>query len=234
MADGPKVSDPERSALVSAYHAANTQRRRDLLRVRDFRNVLYLVATLLIVPIALGFAVLGWRNPDAVPLCYFPVEKAKVVCPTDEVPVVPGDYPPSVPAEEDDAAKIDLDDPIHRAANPGDILLVEVLGLIAATIACAVALRRIRGSATPFPLAIALSLFKIPLGALTAVMGLLFMSGGFVPGLSALDSSAQILAWAAVFGYSQQLFTRFVDQRATALLDQVGGSGPAGDRPPSG
>ena len=54
---------------------------------------------------------------------------------------------------------------------------------------------------------------KIPLGALTAVLGLVLMSGGFVPGLSALDTSAQILAWALVFGFSQQLLTRLVDQR---------------------
>jgi hypothetical protein len=37
------------------------------------------------------------------------------------------------------------------------------------------------------------------------------MRGAFVPGLSALDTPAQILSWAIVFGYAQQLFTRFVD-----------------------
>ena len=47
------------------------------------------------------------------------------------------------------------------------------------------------------------------------------MSGEFVPGLSALDSPGQILAWAVLFGYAQQLFTQFVDQRAQGLLDQV-------------
>jgi hypothetical protein len=47
----------------------------------------------------------------------------------------------------------------------------------------------------PRELLVALALLKVPLGALTAVLGLLLMSGGFVPGLSALDSSAQILAW---------------------------------------
>ena len=33
------------------------------------------------------------------------------------------------------------------------------------------------------------------------------MRGEFVPGLSALDSPAQIIAWAILFGYAQQLFT---------------------------
>ena len=40
------------------------------------------------------------------------------------------------------------------------------------------------------------------------------MRGNFVPGLSALDTSAQIVAWAIVFGYAQQLFTRLVDRQA--------------------
>jgi hypothetical protein len=52
------------------------------------------------------------------------------------------------------------------------------------------------------------------------------MRGGFVPGLSALDTSAQILAWALVFGYAQQVFTRFVDRQANTVLDSPGSSEP--------
>jgi len=48
------------------------------------------------------------------------------------------------------------------------------------------------------------------------------MRGEFVPGLSALDSSAQVIASAALFGYAQQLFTRLVDERGQAVLDAVG------------
>ena len=50
------------------------------------------------------------------------------------------------------------------------------------------------------------------------------MRGQFVPGLSALDTPAQILAWALVFGYAQQLFTRMVDQQAHTVLDSVRGA----------
>jgi hypothetical protein len=49
-----------------------------------------------------------------------------------------------------------------------------------------------------------------------------------VPGLSAPDTSAQILAWALVSGYAQQLFTRLVDQQAHTVLQTVrGGVAPA-------
>ena len=73
---------------------------------------------------------------------------------------------------------------------------------------------------------------KLPTGAVTAFLGLLLMRGQFVPGLSALDTSAQILAWALVFGFSQQLFTRLVDQQAHTVLDGVRGADTRPGPPP--
>jgi hypothetical protein len=70
---------------------------------------------------------------------------------------------------------------------------------------------------------------KLPTGALTAALGLLLMRGEFVAGLTALDSPAQIIAWAIVFGSSQQLFTRLVDQRGQSVLDSAGSRGTAAD-----
>ena len=63
------------------------------------------------------------------------------------------------------------------------------------------------------------------------MLGLLLMRGDFVPGLSALDSPAQILAWAILFGYAQQLFTRFVDERAHRILNQVSEQEPPRETP---
>jgi hypothetical protein len=114
-----------------------------------------------------------------------------------------------------------------------DFWLIEVVGLVAAAVGGAVSLRTIRGTSTPYSLPVALALLKLPTGALTAILGLLLMRGEFVPGLSALDSSAQIISWAIVFGSSQQLFTRLIDQQANSVLQDVGGHGAAGDRPTS-
>ncbi len=97
------------------------------------------------------------------------------------------------------------------------------MGIVAAAVAAAASLRRIRGTSTPYNVPVALALLKLPTGALTAVLGLLLMRGEFVPGLRALDSSAQIIAWAVIFGYAQQLFTRFVDSQAQSVLNSVGG-----------
>jgi hypothetical protein len=78
---------------------------------------------------------------------------------------------------------------------------------------------------------VTLALFKLPTGAVTAVVGLLLMRADFVPGLSALDTSAQILGWAVIFGIAQQLVTRFADSKAAGLLESVQGQGAGGDRP---
>jgi hypothetical protein len=120
------------------------------------------------------------------------------------------------------ARQVRVDELIRNTAREWDIPVVEIAGLLGAALAGAFALRSIQGTSTPYSLPVALAVLKLPSGALTAVLGLLLMRGGFIPGLSALDSSAQIIAWAIVFGSAQQLVTRFVDQQANAVLENVG------------
>jgi hypothetical protein len=118
-----------------------------------------------------------------------------------------------------------------ETAKPQDLLVVELVGLTAAAIAAAAATRRIKGSSERYGIPLALAWLKLPTGAMTAFLGLLLMRGHFVPGLSALDTSAQILAWALVFGYAQQLFTRLVDQQGQSVLDTVRGADKAQPTP---
>jgi hypothetical protein len=115
----------------------------------------------------------------------------------------------------------EIDRTLASTVQRADLLTVELVGLTAASIVVAAAIRHMRGSAEPYALPLALALLKLPTGAVTAFLGLLLMRGGFVPGLSALDTPAQILAWAATFGVAQQLFTRFVDQQAGNVLGTV-------------
>ncbi len=116
-----------------------------------------------------------------------------------------------------------MDDAVRKTVTSWDVPLIEVIGLVAAGVTGAVALRHLRGSSTPFGVPVALIVLKLPTGALTAVLGLMLMRGGFVPGLTALDTTPQILAWAVVFGAGQQLFTGLVDRQAQTVFDSVGG-----------
>jgi hypothetical protein len=118
---------------------------------------------------------------------------------------------------------------IAEAAKPWDHLTVELVGLTAAAVVATTRIRNIRGSSEAPDLPVLLALLKLPMGAITALLGLLLVRGQFIPGLSALDTPAQILSWALVFGFAQQLFTRMVDQQGQTVLNSV----RAADRPPA-
>ncbi|MFP5346832.1 MAG: hypothetical protein ACLGIA_07380 [Actinomycetes bacterium] len=209
------LTQDERLELVSIVRAAGSEACREKMRARSFRNVL-IVTTVVLTGLAVALAVFGVRDPDAIPLCFTPVDGAAstVVCPTQS------SGPLSPPKSATDP---DIDNVTAQTVTPVDVLLVEALGLGAAALAAAAAIRGIKGTSTPFSIPLALALLKLPCGALTAFFGLLLLRGQFFPGLSALDTSAQILAWAVVFGYGQQLFTRMVDQQAQNVLHAVGG-----------
>jgi hypothetical protein len=116
----------------------------------------------------------------------------------------------------------------------GDVALVLVLGMAGGALAAAVSMREISGTYTPFSVPIALALLKLPTGAVTALAGLVFIRGGFVPGLSALDSPGQIVAWAILLGMSQQFITRVVDRQGQLVLDRVGVPERSDERAPAG
>ncbi|HKE75534.1 MAG TPA: hypothetical protein VKB57_18065 [Acidimicrobiales bacterium] len=208
-----KVVRDERGSIITAVRGASSASLREKLRVRSFRNLLAITAALL-TALAAGLAVVGFLHPTMIPLCFAPQQgdEAVVVCPTAQS----APFPTS--AASDGA---DIDNRLEEAAKPPDILVVELIGLTAAAVAAAAAIRRIRGSSERLGVPIALVLLKLPTGAITALLGLLLMRGQFVPGLSALDTSAQILAWALVFGYAQELFTRLVDRQGQTVLDSV-------------
>ena len=213
--DRKRIVDHERGQIVTAMRAASSASLREQVRVRSFRSVL-LATTAVMTLLAIGVAITGWRYPYLIPLCFAPEEagQATVVCPTQQ----------SAPFSTTQSETVDIDDAILATARPWDLLVVELVGLTAAALAAAAAIRGIKGSSERYGLSVALAGLKLPTGAITALAGLLLMRGQFVPGLSALDTSAQILAWALVFGYAQQAFTRLVDRQGQNVLDGVRGA----------
>jgi hypothetical protein len=216
-----KVDPCDRDTLIVGFHVAAAQRSRDIQRVRSFRNII-VGATAALLLAAIALAILGWRQPQVLPLCFYVQEVANVVCPTNEATTAM-----EAGAQAAQPTPERVDEIVRDTAGPWDILLVELVGLVAAALAAAVALRGIRGTAVPYSLPTALAVLKLPSGALTAVLGIVLMRGEFVPGLSALDTSAQILAWAVIFGYAQQLLTGLLDRQAQTVLDGLGGQDPA-------
>jgi hypothetical protein len=219
------LTPADRGMVIAAARAASSEQRRGVHRVRSLRNILAVAIAMLVFG-AVAFAVVGLAQPTWIPLCFNP--EGAVVCPTSET-VLPLD-----------ATRAEIDATLRSTTSRIDIPLIELVGLIAAAVAAATALGGLRQTTGAYDFPLMLAVLKLPTGALTAVLGLLLMRAGFVPGLSALDSSAQIIAWAVLLGYSQQLFTRVVDKSTQSVLAEVsatvrptdGGNPPPGpDRP---
>lgn len=216
--------------LVEAVEAAYAVALRDRLRLASFVRTVWCIAVLLLF-LAVAVGALATRWPNAVPLCFTPlttmptwgqVDTAapnySMVCPLDSLTL---DHEP----ETGDLAYL---------STRGDYWVVELTGFVAAGIASGFSLRKIRGTASPYQVYVSLTALKLSTGALTALGGLTLMRGQFVPGLSALDTPAQIIAWAFVFGYSQEIFTQFVDKQGEKVLADVRGPGSAKQTPPAG
>ncbi|MDP9187626.1 MAG: hypothetical protein M3O25_00065 [Actinomycetota bacterium] len=226
------LTELERDEVLGSVRVASLEARREIRRVRSFRNVLLVSALMLTLGVA-GMTTLGVLSPSRVAVCFTP-DNAMIVCPTASKVVPAQDQPQARDESPSPRQQVDIDQLVRSTARSWDIPVVEIVGLLAAALAGALALRRIQGTSTPYSLPVAAAVLKLPAGALTAVLGLLLMRGGFVPGLSALDTSAQIIAWAIVFGYSQQLLTRLVDQQANTVLQNVDTPTHAQLAPPSG
>jgi hypothetical protein len=198
----------DRAQLKQVLRVGYAESDQAHVRVRDFRNILLIAGTLILILMAILTFVVS-RRPDAMPLCFSPASSA-------ETGASQAENPTTVCPSGD-----------RKDPSGGDIVIVAGLGLLGGALAAAFAIRHIRGSSTPYGVPIALACLKVPSGALTAVAGILLLGGNFVPGLSELDSQRQILAYALVLGYAQQLATRFIDDRARSLVDRTR-SRPAG------
>ncbi|MFF8015012.1 hypothetical protein [Streptomyces sp. NPDC007929] len=201
------ITASDRDLMGRALDAAYRSLDDELARVRSLRNILW-AATVLVMIGVVNLALYGWFSPSSLSLCFSPVggsgSSVTVVCPTAEFHNQPADTDPS------------------SLARTTDILTVEIAGLAGAALTVIASLRRIRGTDAPYMLPLASAVLKLPTGALSAFLGLLLIRGAFVPGLSDLDSRAQVLAWAAAFGAAQHLVTRLVDDRAQMTLSEVG------------
>jgi hypothetical protein len=164
-------------------------------QLRSFRNILLMAALVLSVAVA-ATLVLVTRNPGWVPLC-FESSATSMSCPTTSGAGAVPTWP--------------------------DILVVTGLGALGGAMAATLAIRNLKGTSTPYDVPVALAALKVPMGALTAILGLVAIKGGFVPGLSNLDNQGQILGYALLFGSAQQALSRLLDQRAQDLLEGLPG-----------
>lgn len=202
--------------LASILDAAYEAEYEELANIRSWRRSLWWTTLLMLIGVAV-FVFWMWFHPGALTLCFRPTQDF-VACPSREVTLKnPDRYPQGLTSGWESAQ---------------DAVAVVIAGLAGASLTVVGSLLKIPGTSTPHDLSIAVSALKFPTGAVTAILGILLIHGGFVPGLTNLDNRAQILAWAAAFGCAQQLVTHIIDARAQKAIFQAGRAGvPAEDSP---
>jgi hypothetical protein len=227
--DGPPdpVAGGDRELLANALRAAYSRQSDQFERLRRFQGKVVGSVFVLMLLVVLLTAI-GWHEPQVVPLC-FPdpdseVEEATasaaeadqntagqpaaVVCPSSDTPAEqPGDAP---------------DDASDRASS-GDVATVVLFGLVGAALTSVqFVVRPAPSTALPLTSArIFQALLKAATGMLTAILGLLFLRAGVVPGFTRIDTRSQLIVYAVVFGAAQQLVTRLIDSRSDALIGSV-------------
>lgn len=206
---GPDRARAEVRKAIEVGHAATDHEHS---RLRNFRNTV-LIAAALTAALVTGFTWHVAANPTEVSFCCIPTpeptQPAMLMCPTAEY-VADGSN--DGPASE-------------------DVIVVAMLGLLGGALAAAVSIKNLSGTSTPYDVPFALAALKLPLGTLTAIGGLLVLRGQFVPGLSELASQGQILAYALILGYAQQVLTSLIDKQADHLLASAPGKDTHVDRP---
>jgi hypothetical protein len=181
----------DREAIAEDVKAVYAACADEHVRARSFRNILFAVAFVLTL-FAIGFGILGWRAPQWVGLCDATPTQSEPTCPSGQ-----------------------------SQPTGADVFLVELIGLFSASLVGSVAIRRMRGTSTPYAVPMASLLVKLPTGALTAVAGLLLVRAGVLGPDLANSHTAQLVAYALIFGASQQAFTRLIDIQTQNVLDSI-------------
>ncbi|MEX0972392.1 MAG: hypothetical protein WDZ46_03945 [Solirubrobacterales bacterium] len=104
----------------------------------------------------------------------------------------------------------------------GDVLLVALFGAIGGMLAIAFGLAETKSPPSRYDPRIWQIGLKAAAGSATALAGVLLIQADLVVAPADSPSEALYLAYATIFGFSQQLFTRFVDKRAGELIDSDG------------
>jgi hypothetical protein len=197
-----------RDQLIAAIALSKACQTEDLQQsqVRRFRNVLLGTFGGLLV-LAVLVAILGGLHPKYFPLCL--TDSAKQTA-----------------TSQSTAAKQTTTMPVvcptgGNSPSGADVPLIMLTGVAGASLAVARNLTGLTPTGVRYSLSVAQGLVKLAFGAITGVLGIIVLSTQTSIGF--LGSQAGLLTTAVVFGYSQQLFTKLIDQQANDLTNKAAG-----------
>lgn len=107
-------------------------------------------------------------------------------------------------------------------SRPVDVALVALVGAVGGLLAIAFGLSKTEVAPSRYDPKAWQALLKPVAGAATALAGILMVQADVLIAPANSRSESLLLSYAVVFGFSQQLFTRFVDKRAETLIGTDG------------
>jgi hypothetical protein len=106
------------------------------------------------------------------------------------------------------------------ASAAGIAFEIELVGALGGLLAAAFLVGEFKTAPSRYNLLSGQLMLKIAAGAAAAVLAILFLQSGLIVQPSKDVTAIEVvLGYAALFGFSQQLLTRLVDKRATALIE---------------
>ena len=198
------AATPSRSdiAVIKRYLYALSDRSYE--RLRSFRNILVGGVIALVVATSAA-AILGTVDSGWIPLCPTSPSATAGTAANAEAEGNSGDADQTTP------------DADHCPVS--HVWEVEALGALGGLVAAIGALTKLRGFRNPYNLPLVQAALKVPMGALTGLVGvILVQSGSF---LIDPQTGNALIAYAVFFGAAQELVTRLVDRKAGEIADQA-------------
>lgn len=191
------LTERHRDIAISAMRAALASAGTEQYQARSFRLVLRATFWMLFTT-AVALAVFGALRPKVLQVCFHRDETV-----THPIFICAGS---------------------EHVPNAYDVLVVELIGTAAAALTASFVLRNLDGTATAYSIPFALALVKLPSGAISAIIGVIFLGAGMIPGISRVLTREEVFAWAAIFGAGQQIVTRLLDAKGREVLDNIRGA----------
>lgn len=179
----------DRPLVRQAYCDAIIGNNRKHANIRELRNRVALTTGILAITLAI-IAVWHALNPSFISMCG-----------------------PPQPASQERRCVSGSD-----SSQPADVAEVELVGALGGLLSIAFSLGNTSISPSRTSPRFVQWLLKPVAGAATALIGVLAIQSEVVIAPAGKITESLLLAYAAVFGFSQQLFTQYVDKRASKLL----------------
>lgn len=112
------------------------------------------------------------------------------------------------------------------APRGADVALVALVGALGGMLAIAFGLAKTKSPPSRYDPKAWLGVLKPVAGAATALVAVVLIQADVLLGPGGDPSEMLLLGYAAIFGFSQQLLTQFVDKRAESLIDADDASEP--------